>query len=168
MARARTSAAHVRGGSEDVSRPNAALRRTSDIAIARAVAEAVRAAPVVLDLSPGIVELAATYGPRERVTGVVVRHPNARDVTIEVHVVLRGSLHDGSRQHATRGGASQRGVSSRKASAVEAHTGLDGLLPRAADQIRRAVYRVAQGLDMPSLTEVDVLIDDIDDIQVPT
>jgi hypothetical protein len=133
------------------------VSEASDIAIARAVAEAVRAAPMVLDLSPGIVELAATYGPHERVTGVVVRHPHSRDTTIEVHVVLRGPLHDRSQHDETPGGASHR-----KASAGMAR---DAVLTRSADQIRRAVYGAAQALGIAAPTGVDI---HIEDIQAPT
>lgn len=135
------------------------LFTVSDIAIARAVAEAVRAVPVVLDLSPGIVELAATYGPRERVTGVVVQRPNSRDTTIGVHVILRGPLHGGvkSQQDEMRKGATHRKVST--------GTARDAVLPQSADEIRRVVYRATQGLDMPPPTEVDVVIEDI---QAPT
>jgi hypothetical protein len=129
----------------------------SDIAIARAVAEAVRAAPMVLDLSPGTVELAATYGPYERVTGIVVRHPNSRDTTIAVHVVLRGPLHDRSQHDETPGGASRR-----KGTAGMAR---DAVLARSADQIRRAVYRAARALGIAAPTGVDVYIEDM---QAPT
>jgi hypothetical protein len=101
---AKTSSAHSRAASDEISQPARTLSKVSDIAIARAVGGAVRATPMVLDLSPGIVELAVTYGPHERVTGVVVRHPNSHDITIEVHVVLQGSLRDGSQQDKARGG----------------------------------------------------------------
>src|SRR5215469_8906501 len=103
---AKTSAAHSRALSEDVSHQAQTLAIASDIPVARAVAEAVRALPMVLDLSPGKFELAATYGPRERVTGVVVRRTSSHNITIEVHVVLRGFLQDGSQLGETRGGAS--------------------------------------------------------------
>ena len=154
---AKASAAHSRVVSEEDSHPSPALSGASDIAIARAVAGAVRAAPMVLDLSPGIVELAATYGPRERVTGVVVRRPSSHDYAIEVHVVLRGSLYAGSQLDEARGGASHH-----KASAGMAH---DAVLMRSADQIRRAIYRAVRGLDMAPPARVDVIIEDI---QAPT
>jgi hypothetical protein len=150
---ANTSTAHSRAVSGEVSRPTRTLSEASDIAIARAVAEAVRAMPMVLDLSPGIVALAATYGPHERVTGVVVRRLNAHNITIEVHVVLQGSLHDGSQQAEARGGASHREASAR--------TTRTAVLTRSAEQIRRAVYRAVQGLGMAAPAGVDVLIEDI-------
>jgi hypothetical protein len=154
---AKTSVAHSSAASDHDPRPATTLPGASDIEIARAVADAVRATPVVLELSPGTVELAATYGPRERIAGVVVRRPNAHDVIIEVHVVLRGSLHDGSPQDVARGGATRR----------KASTGMapDAVLTRSADQIRRAVYHATQRLDIAPPAGVDVLIEDI---QVPT
>ena len=154
---AKTSSAHSRAVSDEISQPARTLSKVSDIAIARAVGEAVRATPMVLDLSPGIVELAVTYGPHERVTGVVVRHPNSHDIAIEVHVVLQGSLRDGSQQVEARGGASHREASAR--------TTRTAVLTRSAEQIRRAVYRAVQGLGMAAPAGVDVLIEDI---QAPT
>ncbi len=130
---AKTSSAHSRTVSDEISQPARTLSKVSDIAIARAVGEAVRATPMVLDLSPGIVELAVTYGPHERVTGVVVRHPNSHDIAVEVHVVLQGSLRDGSQQDEARGGASHR--------EAPARTTRTAVLTRSAEQIRRAVYR---------------------------
>jgi hypothetical protein len=150
---AKTSSAHSKAVSEQMSWPDTTLSRASDIAIARAVAEAVRTLPVVLDVSPGIVELAATYGPRERVTGVVVRRPNARDTIIEVHVILRGLPHGGSQQEQARGHASR----------CEAPVGTarDAVLTRSADEIRRAVYCAVQRLDSDPPAGVDVVIEDI-------
>jgi hypothetical protein len=150
---AKTSSAHSRAVSDEISQPARTLSKVSDIAIARAVGGAVRATPMVLDLSPGIVELAATYGPHERVTGVVVWRPNAHDITIEVHVVLQGSLHDGSQQAEARGGASRR--------EAPARTTRNAVLTRSAEQIRRAVYCAVQGLGMASPAGVDVLIEDL-------
>jgi hypothetical protein len=150
---AKTSSAHSRAVSDEISQQARTLSKVSDIAIARAVGEAVRATPMVLDLSPGIVELAVTYGPHERVTGVVLRHPNAHDITIEVHVVLQGSLRDGSQQDEARGGASHR--------EAPARTTRTAVLTRSAEQIRRAVYRAVQGLGMAPPAGVDVLIEDL-------
>jgi hypothetical protein len=150
---AKTSSAHASAVSDEISQPARALAKVSDIAIARAVGETVRATPMVLDLSPGIVELAATYGPHERVTGVVVRHPNAHDITIEVHVVLHGSPHDGSEQAKARGGASHREATAR--------TTRTAVLTRSAEQVRRAAYRAVQGLSMAPPAGVDVLIEDV-------
>src|SRR5258708_28743612 len=112
---AKTSSAHSRTVSDEISQPARALSKVSDIAIARAVGEAVRATPMVLDLSPGIVELAVTYGPHERVTGVVVRHPNSHDIAIEGHVVLHGSRRDGAQQGDARPRSSHRPAPTRSA-----------------------------------------------------
>lgn len=57
-----------------------------DLAIARAVREAVRRVADVADLSPGRFGEAVTYGPGDRVPGVVVRH-DADALHLEVHVV---------------------------------------------------------------------------------
>jgi hypothetical protein len=154
---AKTSATHLTVPSKEVSRPATALSSTNDFVIAGAVAEAVRALPMVLDLSAGIGELAATYGPRAHVTGVVIRHPRLRDITIDVHVILRGLLHDESRRDKAPGGSSHR--------TAEEGIACDAVLARAADEIRRAVYRAAKRLALARPTAVDVLIEDI---QAPT
>lgn len=60
----------------------------SDIALAEAVAEAVRGAPEVVDLSQGLSMLAATYGPGRSVAGIVVRHPTPDTLALEIHVIL--------------------------------------------------------------------------------
>ena len=57
----------------------------SDVAIARAIREAVRRVPGVAEISAGPRVVAATYGPGERVEGVVVRR-DAEHVDLEVHV----------------------------------------------------------------------------------
>jgi len=128
--------------------------RTSDITIARAVADAARSMPVVLGLSPGTTVLAATYGPRERVTGVVVRHPGPHAIALEVHVVLRNP-----QAHA---GVDAEARGDRPHAPASAGTAGEAVLTGAADQIREAVYRAARRLDTPPLTSVDILIDDIE------
>jgi hypothetical protein len=107
--------------------------------------------PMVLDLSPGTTTLAATYGPRERVTGVVVRHLSPHDISVEVHVVLRGSLY-----------AQALGTVSHAHDSAD--TARDAVLTGAANQIREAAYRAAQRPDAPPIANVDILIDDIDNI----
>lgn len=129
--------------------------RPGDVTIARAVADAVRSLPMVFDLSPGLVALAATYGPRARVTGVVVRHPSPQETTVEVHVILRVAL------RAESPGDGSEGADSSERAPGPAPVARDSVLTRAADEIRGAVYRAAQRLGMASPAEVDVLIDDI-------
>jgi len=115
----------------------------SDVTIARAVAAAVRGVPAVVDLSPGRFALAATYGSRQRVTGVMVHHPGPHEVGVEVHVILSTG--------------SPTAVLERAASAAE-----DGLLPAIATQIRATVCRTLQDMSLPTPVGVDVFIDDID------
>jgi len=60
----------------------------SEVNLARAVVVAVRAIPGVVDVSPGLFAEAATYGPAERVTGVVVSRVGGA-LDIQVHVCAR-------------------------------------------------------------------------------
>jgi uncharacterized alkaline shock family protein YloU len=62
--------------------------QVSEVSIAQAIVAAVRSVPGVADVSPGRFAEAATYGPGEKVRGVVVgRVAGAFD--IEVHVCAR-------------------------------------------------------------------------------
>jgi hypothetical protein len=62
--------------------------QVSDFTIATAAAEAIRAAPGVVDISPGVFALVATYGSGKRVVGIVVRHLTPDQIALEAHVVL--------------------------------------------------------------------------------
>jgi uncharacterized alkaline shock family protein YloU len=57
----------------------------SEVSLARAVVAAVRAVPSVADVSPGLFAEAATYGPGEKVRGVVVGRAGGA-LYIEVHI----------------------------------------------------------------------------------
>ncbi len=62
--------------------------QVNEVNIARAIVAAVRSVPGVADVSPGRFAEAATYGPGERVRGVVLgRAVSALD--IEVHLCAR-------------------------------------------------------------------------------
>lgn len=136
-----------------------ALSGVSDIAFARAIAVAVRATPGVADLSPGLMALAATYGPHERVVGVVVRHTSAHDthethgtdVEVDVHVIV---AIEAAADSVARGDES-RATPSGEASDV-------AVLTQIASRVRAAVYRVASSMNLAPLPTVDVLIDDIE------
>jgi hypothetical protein len=116
----------------------------SDLALAQATAEAVREVPGVLELSSGRSVLAATYGVRQHVTGVVIHHPRPGETSIEVHAVLGGLT--------PRGTALETGVASTRRQAV---------LLDVAETIRGTVDRVAFTLQLPTLLGVDVYIDDL-------
>ena len=67
--------------------PPAGTAPDDALAVARAVAAAVRGVPGVADVVPGRFATAATYGPGEIVRGVAVRpHPGGRGYTVEVHL----------------------------------------------------------------------------------
>ena len=59
--------------------------QVSEVSIARAIVAAVRSVPGVADVSPGRFAEAATYGPGEKVRGVVVGRA-AGGLDIEVHL----------------------------------------------------------------------------------
>jgi hypothetical protein len=122
--------------------------RASDMSIAKAVSQAVRNMPGVVDLSHGQGAVAATYGPGGRVIGVVVQHPSPQEISLEVHVVLHGSLYT-----ETFGNASD--------TRTQAGTSGTAVLIDAADRIRSAVSHATQELKIAPPLAVDVLIEDI-------
>ncbi|MGE5335088.1 MAG: hypothetical protein ACM3N4_10345 [Nitrososphaerota archaeon] len=124
---------------------------------ARAIATAVRATPGVVDLSPGLMALAATYGATERVVGVAVRHPVPHETVVDVHVIVATVAVDAAAETERQGGAS--GISA-PASAPSAPAGV-AVLTRVANNVRDAVYRAVRELGLAPLSAVDVLIDDI-------
>jgi hypothetical protein len=119
-----------------------------DIAIAGVVARVVRATPGVVDLSPGLVMPSATYGSRERVPGVVVHHLAPDKIVLEVHVILSGAY-----CKAVASDPEKSGVASGSETLNALHV--------IAEQIRERVYAAAQDLPLPTLTQADVLIDDL-------
>jgi len=60
----------------------------SEVSLARAVVAAVRAVSGVVDVSPGRFAEAATYGPRQKVAGVMVGRVGGA-LVIEVHLCAR-------------------------------------------------------------------------------
>jgi hypothetical protein len=117
---------------------------TSDITIAKLLAQAICATPGVVDLSPGLFAIEGTYGPGERLLGIVVRHPTPDALAIEVRVVLAEKM-------------------LREALSNEPFKNADRtpLLLRFADQLRTVVAHTICKPDAPALTAVDVAIDDI-------
>jgi|SRR5690348_6623017 len=145
-------ASHSAVASNEVARDATPPIQIGDTTIARAVAAAVRGMSAVSDLSPGLAAVAATYGPRERIAGVVVHHPHPHDIIIEVHVILCEAVYTEALAHASSDVAGRE--------ALADITG-DGVLVDVADQIRGVVNRTVRELNVAPPAAVDVLIDDI-------
>ena len=122
--------------------------QVSDFTIATAAAEAIRAAPGVVDISPGVFALVATYGSGKRVAGIVVRHLTPDQFALEAHVVLSeaycnemsAAAATDSARHGTKGGS---------------------VLGDIADRIREAARGGLRGSVSPPLALVDVYIDEL-------
>ncbi|HEX5546206.1 MAG TPA: hypothetical protein VFX24_02290 [Ktedonobacterales bacterium] len=120
----------------------------SDFTIATAAAEAIRAAPGVVNISPGVPALVATYGAGKRVAGIVVRHLTPDQLALEAHVVLSEAYcHEmsaaaatDSARHGTEGGS---------------------VLGDIADRIREAAHGGLRDTISSPLARVDVYIDDL-------
>jgi hypothetical protein len=154
----------------------------SKVAIARAIAGAVRSVPGVTGLSRGHSALAATYGPTGLVTGVVVyahqsRTPNEggdaknekageaiqfpEETRIEVHVTVDASATLSS----PRNDESETAASGSDDTALDRALGegtIRGFLPAMAEEIRRAARSAATNMGLPTDVAVDVFIDDLD------
>ena len=139
---------HSTASANPPAQPGSARDSVSDFTLALAVAQAVREVPDVIDLSPGRFVLAATYSKGQHVAGVVVHHPRPGVIRLEVHAILSGSCSSATAVHA---GADAAGHGAKR----------QAVLAEIGEQIRRAVYRVADTMSLPALAGVDVFIDDL-------
>ena len=122
--------------------------QVTDFTIATAAAEAIRATPGVVDISPGVFALVATYGTGKRVAGIIVRHLAPDQLALEAHVVLSeaycnevsAAAATGSVTRGTKGGS---------------------VLGDIAGRIREAAHAGLRDMISPPLTLVDVYIDDL-------
>ena len=138
---------------EQTARQRRPLKKVSDLTIASAAAQAARMAPGVVDLSPGLFALAATYGLGQRVTGVVVHH-----LTPD-HTPDQGSH---SRIRVVLSEAHCKMVAADAASdAIERETEAPGILLEIASHIRGVVYESLRDIAPMLLVQVDVFIDDL-------
>jgi uncharacterized alkaline shock family protein YloU len=122
----------------------------SDFTIATAAAQAIRAAPGVVDISPGVFALVATYGSGKRIAGIVVHHLTSDQIALEAHVVL-------SEAYCNEMSAATETESDRRKSRVEGKSVLGDI----ADRIREAVVSGLRGTTSLPLARVDVYIDDL-------
>ena len=128
--------------------------RITDVIIARTVADRVRAVSGVADLSHGYAALVATYGAMQRVTGVMVRRPAPEEIRLEVHVVLRADT--------TRPDIAERESVARDEAGTRDGDFVVGIFAAVAAEIREVVRSTLEEMSLPSPSEVDVFIDDID------
>jgi hypothetical protein len=144
----------------------------NDVALALALAQAALSVEQVVDVSAGRYGTAVTYGPGQRVTGIVVRRPTpsatsaAPSFVVEAHIVvataavtvlaapplaaLKTSREKGQRPQAT-----------------SAHSASDTprapVLLRIADDTRRVLAATLRRLRPGETWEIDITIDDLRD-----
>ncbi|HKW19914.1 MAG TPA: hypothetical protein VJO13_00960 [Ktedonobacterales bacterium] len=119
----------------------------SDFTIATAAAEAIRAAPGVVDISPGVFALVATYGAGKRLVGIVVRHLSSDQIALEAHVVLSEAYCNEMSAAAT--------------DSARPRTEGGSVLGDIADRIREAARGGLRDMISPPFARVDVYIDDL-------
>ena len=105
--------------------------------------------PGVVDISPGLFALVATYGSGQRVVGIAIHHLTPDQIAIEAHVIL-------SEGHCHEMWASVIASESEEES-VEGQS----ILMDIASRIRRAVYEGLREMTSQTLVGVDVFIDDL-------
>jgi hypothetical protein len=163
----------------EVDQRNARARGAGEVAIARAIAGAVRTVPGVTGLSRGHAALAATYGPAGLVTGVVVyrqcRTPDGGgdeknkkagqlpgEMSIEVHVTVDATATLSTPRDASSEVAATKSDNITAPDRTFDEDSFIGFLPAVAAQIRRAAQSAAQNMGLPADVVVDVFIDDLD------
>jgi len=124
--------------------------QVSDFIIATAAAQALRAAPGVVDISPGVFALVATYGSGKRIAGIVVHHLTPDQIALEAHVVLSEAYcQEMWTAAATESARRERGTAGKS------------VLGDIADRLREAVVGGLRGTTSLPLARVDVYIDDL-------
>lgn len=141
----------------DSERSQRAPARSSDLALASAAAQAVRMTPGVVDLSPGLSAPVATYGPGQRVVGIIIHHPAPEQVVVEVHVALSAS-------ECETAAGDARDVADAKGATQE--TAIDeserrGPIGEIASHVRVAAREAVQRVAPQVSAQVDVFIDDL-------
>jgi len=143
-ARSRSTAA----APSETAPPEGPADQVNDFTIATAAAQAIRAAPGVVDISPGVFALVATYGSGKRLAGIVVHHPAPDQLALEAHVVLSEAYcNEMSAAAAT--------------DSVRRETKGKSVLGDIADRIREAVHGGLRDTTSLPLARVDVYIDDL-------
>ncbi|HEX2349417.1 MAG TPA: hypothetical protein VHI51_13380 [Ktedonobacterales bacterium] len=138
----------------DSERSQRAPARSSDLALASAAAQAVRMAPGVVELSPGLYAPVATYGPGERVVGIVIHHSAPEQIVVEVHVALSESACEAAAKDAIVG----------KDATLETAPGdaeRRDPIREIASHIRVAVREAVRSVAPQVFAQVDVFIDDL-------
>jgi hypothetical protein len=125
----------------DVSMPD-------DLQLARCIASCVCAVPGISGMGCGVFALVATYGPGERITGVVLHHLTSTALTVEVHVCL-----DERTLLQTADVASF--------SDFTADSAISPVVVGITDHVRDAVWRAIEPFYRRELVTIDVVIDDI-------
>ena len=148
----------------------------NDVALALALVRAARSVEQVVDVSAGRYGTAVTYGPGQRVTGIVVRRsaPSATSAApsfvVEAHLVVATAAvtvltAPPSRLRKRRGISRGRKGSVRRRRA--AHSASDAprapVLLRIADEARRALAATLRRLRPGETWQIDITIDELRD-----
>ena len=129
--------------------PEGPADQVNDFIIATAAAQALRAAPGVVDISPGVFALVATYGSGARIAGIVVHHLTPDQIALEAHVVLSEAY------------CQEMSAAAKEPARRERGTAGKSVLGEIADRLREAVVGGLRGTTSLPLARVDVYIDDL-------
>jgi hypothetical protein len=142
--------------------------QTDDVALALALTQAARTVEHVVDLSAGHHGSAITYGPGQRVIGIVLRRstPTATSApstfVVEAHIVVAtaailDAMSSAKRQHSVS-------PASRKRSHPTSGTAASPVLLQIADKTRGALFETLRHLRPNEKWNIDIIIEDLRDM----
>ena len=146
------SASAAAPGETAIAAEEGPANHVSDFSIATAAEQAIRAAPGVVDISPGVFALVATYGSGKRLVGIVVRHLPQDQLALEAHVVLSEAYCNEMSHEMSAAVATDSVTRGTKGKSV---------LGAIADRIREAAHEGLRDTISLPLAQVDVYIDDL-------
>ncbi len=140
-----------------------------DVALARALVQAARTVEHVVDVSPGRYGVAATYGPGQRVTGIVLRrttHPGWDPplmFVVEAHIVVATAAVTVPVAPLLATSKTSRNRKQRQKTSVREAPGapLAPVLVRIAEETRRALAATLRQLRPGETWAIDITIDEL-------
>jgi hypothetical protein len=143
----------------------------TDVALALALAAAARTVAYVVDLGAGRYGVAATYGPGQRITGIVLHRPTpsaggaAPAFVVEAHIVVAMAAVTSVMVPAAQ--QKKPHLPSTRAHRTE-DMGGSPILLRIADETRRALATTLRRLRPNEQWDIDITIDDLCDSEART
>jgi hypothetical protein len=139
--------------------------RNDDVALALALAQTARTVEHVVDLGAGRYGVAATYGPGQRVKGIVLRRSalsegNAAASVVEAHIVIAAAAVTSVMTPAAQQKKQRLPATTVRRTSAKSES---PVLLRIAAEARRALAATLQRLRSGEQWDIDIVIDDLRD-----